>query len=54
MLLVENLGQYSEYISKGQRVAKLIIEKNEAVKISVVDKLSDTQRGTDGIGSTGK
>ncbi len=54
MLLVENLGQYSEYISKGQRVAQLIIEKNEAVKISVVDKLSDTQRGTDGIGSTGK
>ena len=54
MLLVENLGQYSEYISKGQRVAQLIIEKNEAVKISVVDKLSDTHRGTDGIGSTGK
>jgi dUTP pyrophosphatase len=54
MLLVENLGQYSEYISKGQRIAQLIIEKNEAVKISVVDKLSDTQRGTDGIGSTGK
>lgn len=54
LLLVENIGQYSEYISKGQRIAQLILEKSETFKISVVDKLSDTARGTDGIGSTGK
>lgn len=53
LLLVENIGQYSEYISKGQRIAQLILEKNEAFKISVVNKLSDTERGTAGIGSTG-
>lgn len=54
LLLVENIGQYSEYIAKGQRIAQLILEKNETFKISVVDKLSDTERGTGGIGSTGK
>lgn len=32
MLLVENLGQYSEYISKGQRIAQLIIKKTKQSK----------------------
>lgn len=54
MLLVENISQYSEYISKGQRIAQLLIEKNESIKTVVVDSLSDTKRGTEGIGSTGK
>lgn len=54
MLLVENIGQYSDYITKNQRIAQLIIEKNEPIKITIVDSLSDTKRGTKGIGSTGK
>jgi len=54
MLLVENIGQYSDYITKNQRIAQLIIEKNEPIKIAIVDSLSDTKRGTKGIGSTGK
>ena len=54
MLLVENIGQYSDYITKNQRIAQLIIEKNEPIKIAIVDSLSDIKRGTKGIGSTGK
>ena len=54
MLLVENIGQYSDYITKNQRIAQLIIEKNEPIKIAIVDSLSDNKRGTKGIGSTGK
>lgn len=32
LLLVENIGQYSEYISKGQRIAQLILEKTKPSK----------------------
>lgn len=32
LLLVENIGQYSEYISKGQRIAQLILEKKRSLQ----------------------
>ncbi|MBR5173036.1 MAG: dUTP diphosphatase, partial [Phascolarctobacterium sp.] len=41
-------------IEKGQRIAQLIIKKNEDVDLVEVDELSDTERGSGGFGSTGK
>ena len=41
-------------IEKGQRIAQLIIKKNEDVDLVEVDELSDTERGDGGFGSTGK
>ena len=41
-------------IEKGQRIAQLIIKKNEDVELVQVDELSDTERGSGGFGSTGK
>ena len=41
-------------IEKGQRIAQLIIKKNEDVELVQVDELSDTERGEGGYGSSGK
>lgn len=41
-------------IEKGQRIAQLIIKKNEDVDLVEVDELSDTERGEGGYGSSGK
>ena len=41
-------------ISKGDRIAQLIIEKHYNFPIEVVEELSDTNRGSGGFGSTGK
>ena len=41
-------------ITKGERIAQMIIKRNEEVEFVKVDELSDTARGTGGFGSTGK
>lgn len=41
-------------ITKGDRIAQLIIEKHYNFPIEVVEELSDTNRGSGGFGSTGK
>ena len=41
-------------VRHGDRVAQLIIQPYIAADIRVVDDLSDTERGGDGFGSTGK
>lgn len=40
-------------ISKGERIAQLIIQKFEAISLIEVEELSDTDRGEGGFGSTG-
>jgi dUTP pyrophosphatase len=40
-------------ISKGDRVAQLILEKISMAEVLEVEVLSETERGTDGFGSTG-
>lgn len=42
------------HIAAGDRVAQMLIEKNEPVVLIEADELSDTQRGEGGFGSTGK
>lgn len=42
------------HITAGDRVAQMLIEKNEPVVLVESDELSDTVRGSGGFGSTGK
>eukprot|EP01134_Creolimax_fragrantissima_P006096 CFRG6096T1 len=41
-------------VSKGDRVAQLILEKYVVAEIEEVEELDDTERGAGGFGSTGK
>lgn len=54
LLLVENVGKYEAAISAGQRIAQLVLIKDTPFEVVVTDTLSKTERGTGGIGSTGK
>ena len=40
-------------ITKGDRIAQIIIEKHYNFPLEIVDTLSDTSRGSGGFGSTG-
>jgi dUTP pyrophosphatase len=53
-VLLVNLSNESFIINNGERIAQLIIAKHETIQWSVVDVLSDTDRGAGGFGSTGK
>lgn len=53
-LIVENTGLYPVNVTKGERLAQLIVEKNVDIKVTEVKELSETKRGAKGIGSTGK
>lgn len=41
------------HISKGERIAQLVIQRVPAVSLMEVDELDETDRGTDGFGSSG-
>ena len=45
-------GMYD--VSRGERIAQLILEKITTPELEIVDSLDDTVRGSDGFGSTGK
>ena len=45
-------GMYN--VSRGERIAQLILEKITTPELEIVDSLDDTDRGSDGFGSTGK
>lgn len=51
---VVNISNEEYTIQPDERVAQMVITKYEQAKIEVVTKLSDTQRGSGGFGSTGK
>ena len=53
MVLLENVGAMTQYVSEGERLFQMLIEKQEQIKFEQVDKLDETQRGTGGMGSTG-
>ncbi|MBR6636591.1 MAG: dUTP diphosphatase [Phascolarctobacterium sp.] len=42
------------HIKAGERIAQMLIKKNEDVTLVEVDELSETDRGDGGFGSTGK
>ena len=41
-------------VSNGDRIAQMLIKKDEDVDLVQVDELSETERGAKGFGSTGK
>ena len=48
-----NLGQEPITISRGERIAQMVIAPVTQGKLTEVDDLSDTARGAGGFGSTG-
>lgn len=42
------------HITRGDRIAQLVIQRVEEVRLRCVDELDETVRGTGGFGSTGK
>ena len=49
-----NQGRHHEHIAVGDRVCQGKIAPVEQVEFVVVDELSDTERGDNGFGSTGR
>jgi dUTP pyrophosphatase len=49
-----NHGETSYYVEAGQKIAQLVIIKCELPELELVDSLEDTDRGSNGFGSTGK
>jgi dUTP pyrophosphatase len=53
-IILINLGRETFEIKRGDRIAQMVIQKVESVRVEVVDELDDTARGEGGFGSTGK
>ena len=52
-VILINLGKDPFVIKNGERIAQMIVCPVEQVFMEEVEELSDTNRGTDGFGSTG-
>ncbi|MBL8986167.1 MAG: dUTP diphosphatase, partial [Gemmatimonadetes bacterium] len=48
-----NLGQEPFRVSRGMRIAQLVVARVEAVQFQPVEALPATSRGIGGFGSTG-
>lgn len=53
IVLLHNLGKKTFTINKGDRIAQILILKHESIVFELTNKLSDTDRGNCGFGSTG-
>lgn len=53
MIALTNIGNQAQEICPGERLAQMILLPYIICNIEETDSLSDTERGTDGIGSTG-
>ena len=53
-ICLANISQSEVYVEFGERIAQLVFQKVEKVDFEVVKKLSKTDRGSGGFGSTGK
>ena len=54
IVAIHNDTDYIQAINPGDRIAQLIVMPYIPVEWDEVDKLDETQRGSDGFGSTGK
>ena len=53
-VILINLSEDTLEIEDGERIAQMVIAKHERANWELVDKLSETDRGAGGFGSTGK
>lgn len=53
-VILINLGLKPVSISRGDRIAQLVVARCEFMECFEVDNLEETERGTGGFGSTGK
>ncbi len=53
-VLISNRGVENFHIEPGHRIAQLLIMKVDTPALVEAERLSDTQRGENGFGSTGK
>ena len=53
ILALDNIKEFSYTIQKGQRLAQICSPLLEPIWLTIVDKLSETNRGAGGFGSTG-
>ena len=53
-LLLENNARQTVHLTKGERIAQLLVEQNIDAAIEEAATLPDTERGAEGFGSTGK
>jgi len=53
-ILMINLGSESFTINHGDRIAQILLEKCHEVDWREVDELENTERGSNGFGSTGR
>lgn len=49
-----NLSDYAYTFEAGDKIAQLVIQHYEPVKIEIVDELEETERGENGFGSSGR
>jgi len=54
MVLLCNNGKTEFMVRKGDKIAQLICEKIAYPKLTCVEKLNETERGSGGFGSTGR
>ena len=52
-IIIDNIGNLSIKIEKGQKIAQLILAEVPMAKFVEVDSLDETERGNNGFGSTG-
>jgi dUTP pyrophosphatase len=52
-VLLVNLGEQSFSVTRGERIAQLVVQRIERVRFSASAKASATRRGAGGFGSTG-
>ena len=54
MVSTWNRGQTNFIISPMERIAQLVVVPVQQVEFNIVDEFEDSDRGTDGFGSTGR
>ena len=53
VILINHSQSTNFTIENGMRIAQMVIAKHESPELELVDELNDTERGTNGFGSTG-
>lgn len=53
-VILHNAGQAHVDINKGDRIAQLLLVKAVDWEVEITDQLSESERGANGFGSTGK